>query len=444
MVGVETKTTMNMSSNMPNKSPKLSNKQEMLTPLAPYVHVPELLHPAADSTSSAYESYIMLPELKSLWEKQEFTDWKSQHILKPALQGLELTFRFISTALFDPRPYINKREMNRRLESLAATQIEIIATLLEDEIGDNQALTMGVGAKISENSLLPALCGWQRSERVARKIIHTIEREMINCPHTLGLGEPNMSNKPTLNYDLISKPLELHSLKQGSFETDSNFQSYENQTIFTIHQILETWIFVSKQVIRKLVSEINNKDYSKASTLCWLLEKMWKLLTEIEDTHLLMDPDDFLRLKNQLSIKVSTESDLFCFRSKGLIEITKLSKELRHKVPEILEAEVDPKGGPTIQTEAMKLYRKKDGFERIHLLQGMQAVEMAVKRFYYSYKQLVVVVMGSLEVNMNRGLQVMDAGHVLDRIFLDPTYYPSLDAAKTFLGYYYWKHEKGN
>nr|GMD67100.1 nematode resistance protein-like HSPRO2 [Ipomoea batatas] len=56
----------------------------------------------------------------------------------------------------------------------------------------------------------------------------------------------------------------------------------------------------------------------------------------------------------------------------------------------------------------MKLYAEKDGFKRIHLVQGLQAIEMGVKRFYYSYKQLLTMVMGSLEAG--------DSGDSLDQL----------------------------
>ena len=172
------------------------------------------------------------------------------------------------------------------------------------------------------------------------------------------------------------------------------------------------------------------------------MEKIWKLLNEIEDLQLVMEPDDFLRLKNQLSIKASTESEAFCFRSRGLVEITKLSKDLKHKVPQILDVEVDPMGGPRIQEGAMKLYREKEGFERIHLIQAFQGIESALKRFYYSYKQLIVIVMGSLEAKGSRAFVSVDSSDSLAQIFLEPTYFPSLDAAKTFLGDY-WSQEGG-
>jgi hypothetical protein len=55
----------------------------------------------------------------------------------------------------------------------------------------------------------------------------------------------------------------------------------------------------------------------KAASDCYMIERIWKLLTEIDDLQLLMDPDDFLRLKNQLCLKSLSETALFCFRSRG-------------------------------------------------------------------------------------------------------------------------------
>jgi len=246
------------------------------------------------------------------------------------------------------------------------------------------------------------------------------------------LGEPNLAGKPNLEYDLVCRPTDLHSLKKSPFD----HKNHENQTLLTIHQILESWIFASRQLLGRIAERIDRQDVERAASDCWLLERIWKLLSEIEDLHLIMDPDDFLRLKNQLAIKASTESEAFCFRSKGLMEITRSSKDLRHKVPKILGVEVDPKGGPRIQEAAMKLYRghKKGDFGKIHLLQALQGIESALKRFFFSYRQLIAIVMGSLEAKGNRALLTTDSSDSLSQIFLEPTYFPSLDAAKTFLG----------
>ena len=43
----------------------------------------------------------------------------------------------------------------------------------------------------------------------------------------------------------------------------------------------------------------------------------------------------------------------------------------------------------------------------------------------------------SLEANGNRIGLNSEAGDPLSQIFLQPTYFPSLDAAKTFLGYFW-------
>ncbi|CAK9173582.1 unnamed protein product [Ilex paraguariensis] len=464
MVDLDWKSKM-VSSDIPSKSPKLSNKLKISIP--PPARTGDLA-PASEAACSAYEHYLRLPELKRLWGSKEFPNWKNESVLKPALQALEITFRFVSTVLSDPRPYANRREWRRRLESLSMSQIELIAMLCEDEEEDSEArgtapivdLTSSDGvlsrenssaevwklagdatvvSRTSEASLLPRLASWKKSEDIAEKILYCIECEMRRCPYTLGLGEPNLAGKPSLDYDLVCKPTELRSLKKSPSD-QANLDNFENQTLYTTHQILESWIYVAQQLLNRITDRIDRKDIDKASSDCWLVEKIWKLLAEIEDLHLLMDPDDFLRLKNQLSIKASTASESFCFRSRLLIEITKLSKDLKHKVPNILDVEVDPKGGPRILETTMNLYMKKEGFDRIHLLQGLQAIEAALKRFYYSYKQLIAIVMGSLEAKGNGGFATAEDS--LGQIFLEPTYFPSLDGAKTFLGDY-WSHERG-
>lgn len=462
MVDLDWKTKM-ITSEISSKSPKFSNKLQITIP-PPKLRLAEL-SAASDSACSAYEYYLRLPELRKLWEATEFPEWKSESVLKPAFTGLEITFRFISTVLSDVRPYANRREWRRRMEALAMSEIEIIALLCEEDEEDAETrgtlpivdLTSTAGplapknssaevwkmadnkvvvSHVSEESLLPQLATWQRFEDVARKLQYSIECQMQGLPYTLGLGEPNLNGKPSLNYDRLCKPSDLHKLKRCPHD-DVESKNLENRTLYSTHQVLESWIRVAKQLLTRISKEIDSQRYEKASSLCWILEKVWLIINQIEDLHLLMDPDDFLRLKNQLMIKASSDSELFCFRSRELVEITRSSKDLKHKVPAVLEAEVDPTGGPRIQDAAMELYRRKEEFAKIHLLQAMQAVEAAVKRFYFCYKQLLAVVMGSLEAKAN-----VESGDLLSQIFLEPTYFPSLDAAKTFLGER-WSHEAG-
>ncbi|OVA17641.1 Hs1pro-1 [Macleaya cordata] len=469
MVDLDWKAKM-VSSNMSSKTPKISNSKSQAAVPAP-LRVGDVSL-ASSSSCYAYEQYLRLPELSKLWASKEFPSWKNESLLKPALQGLEITFRFVSLVLSDPRPYANRREWKRRLESLMTRQVELIAILCEDEEEDAEtrgtipivdlSTSNGVLARdgsmaevwkvpgethvvsgTSEASLLPRLATWQKSEDIASKIMFSIECEMRRCPFTLGLGEPNLAGKPNLNYDLICRPSDLHSLKTSNFD-HKKLENYENQTLLTIHQILESWIQTSRELLLRIRERIDNQDFEKAASDCWLLERIWKLLSEIEDLHLLMDPDDFLRLKNQLAIKASSESEAFCFRSRGLMEITRASKDLKHKVPAILGVEVDPKGGPRIQEAVMKLYHghRKGDYSKIHLLQALQAIESALKRFFFSYRQLIMIVMGSLEARGNRALNSPESSDSLSQIFLEPTYFPSLDAAKTFLGDF-WHYEHG-
>ncbi|XP_048135491.1 nematode resistance protein-like HSPRO2 [Rhodamnia argentea] len=460
MVDFDCKTNV-VSPDAPLNSPKVpSDKLPFLLPSTPF-RSPAALTSASAPAVAAYEQYLRLPELRRLWGAREFPGWKAESLLRPALQALEITFRLVSTALSDPRPYANRLEWRRRLESLAASQIQLIADLVEDEgeeeggaggaplVGLSSAgcelarggswaevwrIPGGVAAAVSrasEASLLPRLATWHTSEDVAQRILYTIECEMRGCPYSLGLGEPNLTGKPALRYDDVCRPSELHSLKRNA-SSDQIESNHENQSLHTTHQILESWIYATNELLKRISERIEEKQFKKAASYCYLLERFWKLLAEIEDLHLLLDPEDFLRLKRDLAIRAETAS--FCFRSKGLVEITGKCKDLKHNVPRILGVEADPNGGPRLQEAAMRLYCEKGEAERIHLLQALQAVEGAVKRFFFAYKQVVAAVMGSLEARGDRAVASSETSDSLSQVFLESTYFPSLDAAKTFLG----------
>ncbi|KAK4783207.1 hypothetical protein SAY86_007581 [Trapa natans] len=427
-----------------DKSSKFSNKLTVLIPVAAPLQsaCTSELGTASSTACSAYEHYVRLPELRKLWRRREFPEWKSEALIKPTLQALEITFRFVSTALSDTRPYANSGEWEQRLEWLSASQLQLVAALVESGEGPAPVVpspTCGGGStaevwrvpaggadavvsRTSEASLLPRLAAWRRSEAAAERIQYAVECAMRRCPFTLGLGEPNLAAKHSLDYDRVVKPNELHALRKNPYS--DQIQNRENQVLYTIHQILEAWLQSASELLIRIAERIESRRYETAASDCFLLERIWKLLAEVEDLHLLMDPADFLILKNQLDIR--TEEEPFCFRSLTLVELTRRCRDLRQFVPRILGVEADPAGGPRVQEAAMRLYQEKAEAEKIHVLQGLQAVEAAAKRFFYSNKQVVAAVMGSLEAQ--------EEGRSLRRVFLEQTYFPSLDAAKTFMG----------
>lgn len=424
-----------VSSDLPSNSPKLSSKLHVTIPSPFKVTVSSPISCSAPAACSAYELYLRLPELRKLWSSRDFPTWTAEPILKPALQALEITFRLVLAVCSDTRPYINHREWNRRLDSLVANQIQLVAAICEDEEeeeGEGGSAPVGDGR--SSLSLLPQLATWRKSEAIGKKILCTIDNEMRRCKYTLGLGEQNIAGKPNLRYDSVCRPNELYSLRDNPYA--DHIDNQENQTLYILHQILESWIHASGNLLNRIVSSIEEGKFGNASSDVYLLERIWKLLAEIEDLHILMDPEDFLKLKKQLQIKSAGKNDAFCFRSKGLVEMMKMSKDLRQKVPAVLEVEVDPTGGPRLQEAAMKLYATKREWDKIHLLQGMQAVEAAAKSFFFAYRQLVAAIMGSAETNATASQESCDS---LSQIFMEPTYFPSLDAAKTFLGEF-WSH----
>lgn len=141
----------------------------------------------------------------------------------------------------------------------------------------------------------------------------------------------------------------------------------------------------------------------------------------------------------------------YCLRSTRLRQVTKDCKELRHLVPKVVGVEADPKGGPRLQEAVMDLLHSHGmrthvtpPFNRplayhsstIHLLQAFQAVESAVRQFYFSYQQLVIAVMGSGEYKATAQTEI-SAADALSQIYFEPPYFPSLDGAKTFLGSYW-------
>lgn len=120
-------------------------------------------------------------------------------------------------------------------------------------------------------------------------------------------------------------------------------------------------------------------------------------------------------------------------------------------VPKVVGVEADPKGGPRLQEAVMDLLHSHGmrthvipPFGRpmachsstIHLLQAFQAVEAAVRQFYFSYQQLVIAVMGSGEYKATAQAEI-SAADALSQIYFEPPYFPSLDGAKTFLGSYW-------
>lgn len=391
---------------------------------------------------AAYDNYLRLPHLRTLWASNDFPNWANGPIIKPALHALEITFRLLSTVFSDPRTYANHREWARRVESLAIAQVHLIAILCEDEEQDpdirgkaplSDVSEISQFRSYSEESLLPKLATWRKSKDVAQRILLSVECEMMRCPYTLGLGEANLRGKKVLRYDAVCKPNVIHSLETTPYDHVGN---YENRTLHAMHQIVESWTRVSRGLLERVTEAIESRRFEEATSDCHVVERIWKLLMEVEDLHLMMDPDDFLRLKKQLGMRSWGETVPFCFRSKELVEITKMCRDLKQKVPGILEVEVDPNGGPGIMEAAMKVYaEKKSGFEKVHVLQAMQAIESAMKRFFFAYKQVVSVVMGSSEGSIGNNYDSMI------QIFLEPTYFPSLDAAKTFLGYYWENNE---
>lgn len=427
-----------------------------------------LVQPSPEQVE-AYELYLRLPELTRLWRTKVYPSWRNEILVRPALHSLELVFRMISGVLCDMRPYIDRDEWLRRLEALASLQLEILSCIVE---GDDEAPTSKltnscsyvgtesvvwhksgsrpVVSRLSKDSLLPRLAAWRTAQPVSMRLHFAIEGHMARAPFTLGLGEPNLSGKPVLEYDKICQPQEIYACRQ------SLPGHPEDHTLSTVHQMMEAWLEVASGLLQSIDNKVMAGNFELAAKSCWIVERVWKLLISTMDLLQIMDPDDFMRLKEELAISqdgtaVGTEhigGGAYCLRSTRLREVTKGCKELRHLVPKVVGVEADPKGGPRLQEAVMDLLHSHGmrthvtpPFNRplayhsstIHLLQAFQAVEAAVRQFYFSYQQLVIAVMGSGEYKATAQTE-FSAADALSQIYFEPPYFPSLDGAKTFLG----------
>ena len=186
-----------------------------------------LVQPSPEQVE-AYELYLHLPELTRLWRTKAYPDWRNEILVRPALHGLELVFRMVSGVLTDNRPYIDRDEWVRRLEALANLQLEILSCIVESDddaptfklcnscsfVGTESVVWHKSGSRpivsrLSKDSLLPRLANWRTAQKVSTRLHFAIEGHMARAPFTLGLGEPNLSGKPVLEYDNICQPLKV-------------------------------------------------------------------------------------------------------------------------------------------------------------------------------------------------------------------------------------------
>ena len=86
----------------------------------------------------------------------------------------------------------------------------------------------------------------------------------------------------------------------------------EDHTLSTVHQIMEVWLEVASGLLQNVDNKVKTGNFEVAAKSCWVLERVWKLLISTMDLLQIMDPDDFMRLKEELAISqdgtaVSTE-----------------------------------------------------------------------------------------------------------------------------------------
>lgn len=86
----------------------------------------------------------------------------------------------------------------------------------------------------------------------------------------------------------------------------------EDHTLSTVHQIMEAWLEVASGLLQNVEKTVKEGNFESAAKSCRIVERVWKLLISTMDLLQIMDPDDFMRLKEELAISqggtaISTE-----------------------------------------------------------------------------------------------------------------------------------------
>ncbi|MED6126285.1 hypothetical protein PIB30_076885, partial [Stylosanthes scabra] len=105
-----------------------------------------------------------------------------------------------------------------------------------------------------------------------------------------------------------------------------------------------------KKEEKEVAELVEGRRSEKAAMECCMVEKIWKLLTETED---------FMKSKKQIAIQCLDDMVTFCFQLKELMECGEDLEEMKRMVSEILEVEVDLKGGSGMVEAAMMRKRRR-------------------------------------------------------------------------------------
>jgi hypothetical protein len=70
---------------------------------------------------------------------------------------------------------------------------------------------------------------------------------------------------------------------------------------------MEAWLEVAQGLLETVEEKVTASNSEAAAKICWLVERVWKLLISNMDLLQIMDPDDFMQLKHELAINTSSQ-----------------------------------------------------------------------------------------------------------------------------------------
>ena len=96
-------------------------------------------------------------------------------------------------------------------------------------------------------------------------VFHLVRDEDVPVHSTLGKAEPR-----------------IRCHLQAKWASLLEKESIRSETVYTMLQILKSWIHIAQQMLKHVTELVKAQKFEKAASDCYLIERIWKLLSEIE------------------------------------------------------------------------------------------------------------------------------------------------------------------
>ncbi|OQR93039.1 hypothetical protein ACHHYP_02989 [Achlya hypogyna] len=406
---------------------------------------------------NAYASYIRLEQLERVWGLWALRspsipfDTAPLHELMspgafaavsgplyrvaPALSAIEITLRLgldlaeiASGRIQEVPPATPPRHRNYVFQSTRrdavlrnlTMQLGMVRTLLELDLEGTSDLANNYQlVDHPSNESLAAADGWwwQHSGASASYMQNLLLSSFVGLPFGSGMQPTGVSGQLYLPYDALVQPLYV---RRKCVECDDPEAFPEDHFFATVHQITEAWCCVlerqldrAQELLDEMALDTDPRPLVEGAARRYrYCTHIWEYLIDHISILSEMDCADYLTLKLHLHGASGGQS----------VRLRQLSRRIPHLLPLELPLAIGPIQGPfdptslshvlrvlatirvgdtgddiaaVAQLQAMYAAHVSPAADFVQLLQAIQMLENAVRRFYFGHQQLAIMVLGA-------------------------------------------------